>query len=332
MKMSTSISTFAPVIIPTLNRYEHLKRCVESLACCTFANNTELVIGLDYPPSEKYFAGYNEIKKYIDTISGFKKITILTTPVNINPVGNINRLIEYVKQSGYDSYILTEDDNEFSPNFLDYINKGLEKYKNNPKVIAITGYNFPISSKNHPFNTFASQNVSAWGIARWCGKDEQYPVNYDEYCKKILKDYSLLFKIFRKDMRMINSLIHSAQTGYNRGDRIWTLKCLIEDKYCIYPTLSLVRNWGHDGSGEHCGTDHTKKFNKQTISSKLNFDFDEIDLCDNIMYQRQSKFLNGNFLNRIRRALLIFWRFLSIKSNNTTEKKGCLQILSRKKK
>lgn len=46
-----------PILIPTLDRYEHFKKCIESLAKNTHANKTELVIGLDYPPSEKYMDG-----------------------------------------------------------------------------------------------------------------------------------------------------------------------------------------------------------------------------------------------------------------------------------
>ena len=53
------IREYAPILIPTLNRYEHFKRCVESLAKCTHAEKTELVIGLDYPPSERYQKGTN---------------------------------------------------------------------------------------------------------------------------------------------------------------------------------------------------------------------------------------------------------------------------------
>lgn len=49
--MGVKITHYAPVIIPTLNRYVHLKRCVDSLAKCTHAPDTELIIGLDYPPT-----------------------------------------------------------------------------------------------------------------------------------------------------------------------------------------------------------------------------------------------------------------------------------------
>ena len=71
-----NINKFAPVIIPTLNRYDHFHRLVESLSKSPEAKETELVIGLDYPPSEKYMDGFCKIRDYIPTITGFRKVTV----------------------------------------------------------------------------------------------------------------------------------------------------------------------------------------------------------------------------------------------------------------
>ena len=60
------IKTYAPVLIPTLNRYEHFKRCLESLEKCTGAEHTEIFVALDYPPSEKYKEGWSKICKYLE--------------------------------------------------------------------------------------------------------------------------------------------------------------------------------------------------------------------------------------------------------------------------
>lgn len=48
---------FYPVIIPTLNRIKHLKDCIESLKHNTYASETELVIGLDFPVTEEHKIG-----------------------------------------------------------------------------------------------------------------------------------------------------------------------------------------------------------------------------------------------------------------------------------
>ncbi len=56
-------NAYAPVAIPTLNRIDHLKRCISSLAKNEYAKYTNIYISVDYPPNEKYLDGYNEISK-----------------------------------------------------------------------------------------------------------------------------------------------------------------------------------------------------------------------------------------------------------------------------
>ena len=58
-----------------------------------------------------------------------KKIVVFEREYNYGVKGennNISALIKYVS-TYYDRWIFSEDDNVFSPNFLVYINKGLEK-------------------------------------------------------------------------------------------------------------------------------------------------------------------------------------------------------------
>ena len=39
----------APILIPTLCRYEHFVKCIQSLKENTLANESDLFIALDYP-------------------------------------------------------------------------------------------------------------------------------------------------------------------------------------------------------------------------------------------------------------------------------------------
>ena len=56
---------YAPVCIVTLNRYEHFRKCLESLEQCTGANKTEVFVSLDYPPSEKYIEGWKKTDAFL---------------------------------------------------------------------------------------------------------------------------------------------------------------------------------------------------------------------------------------------------------------------------
>ena len=110
------ITQFAPVLIPTLNRYEHFLRCVESLSKCTHADKTDLYIALDYPANDLHWEGYNKIKEYLNEVSGFKSVKIIQRDQNYGAIQNIEDAQQQIFQE-YDRIILSEDDNEFAPNF-----------------------------------------------------------------------------------------------------------------------------------------------------------------------------------------------------------------------
>ena len=101
---------YAPIVIPTLCRNEHFMRCVESLSRCSLADQTELFIGLDYPPSDKYRPGYEAICEFIPTITGFGKVTIIKRDKNYGAVENMNDL---VKNSNIILYKRRAIDNRF---------------------------------------------------------------------------------------------------------------------------------------------------------------------------------------------------------------------------
>ena len=159
---------FAPVIIPTLNRYEHFRKCLESLEACTGAENTDVYVALDFPPSEKYVDGWKKNDAYLKEKAlnnRFHSLIVYRREINyfFSGKGNGQTAIDDLP-SEVDRYIFSEDDNVFSPNFLEYINKGLEIYKNDPSVLAICGYSHPYKFKFADNNFFFHQtDFSAWG-------------------------------------------------------------------------------------------------------------------------------------------------------------------------
>ena len=78
------MESFAPVFIPTLNRHQHLRQCLESLARCTGAGQTEVYVALDYPPSEKYVEGWKVNKEFLENCGdfGFKKLHLIERSEN----------------------------------------------------------------------------------------------------------------------------------------------------------------------------------------------------------------------------------------------------------
>ena len=129
--MENKIKTFAAIIIPTLCRYEHLKRCVESLERCKYSENTEVYIAVDFPKSPKHEEGHGLILQYLKTRSfRFKQTHIIIRDRNfgLGPKGNRAMMTAEVVKT-HDTFITTEDDNVFSYTFIEYMNICLSYYK-----------------------------------------------------------------------------------------------------------------------------------------------------------------------------------------------------------
>lgn len=270
---------YAPVIIPTLCRFEHFRNCVESLAACTDADKTELYIGLDYPSKEEHWEGYRKIDKYVDTITGFKNVYIYRREKNFGVSKNIRDLRSRVREK-YDRYISSEDDNTFSPNFLQYMNQGLELYKDNPKVMAICGYAYPYdycrNLSDYKYDIYPMHSYCAWGTGFWLEKiDVISPYINSETAFSIIYSWKSVYRLFKLHLHItVHRLLFRSKNAY--GDLLWHVYCLLNDCYCIYPLQSKVRNNGFDGSGLNCSIDHI--YSTQAIDTNLTYAMEQIPI------------------------------------------------------
>lgn len=274
------ITNFAPVIIPTLNRYEHFKRCLESLEGCTWSEQTDVYVGLDYPPSEKYVEGWGKINNYLqakEKKNKFRNLYVRRRDHNCGigkPGSNGKLLLDEVSIKS-DTYIYTEDDNEFSPNFLDFINKGLEMYGDNENIYAVCGYNYPIDMSDYPQSYYFSHELAAWGYGGWFKKkNEVYNViQSPNYIIDFYKRYPL--KTYFKDNFKLMSLATRIGEGF-LADVFLTSYLCSRNVFSVFPTISKVRNWGHDGSGVNCGVSNRpieKLYSEQIIDTEPKADF-----------------------------------------------------------
>lgn len=266
---------YYPIAIPTLNRYEHLRRCIESLSKNTHASETELYIALDYPPNEKYVIGYEYIKKYIPTIKGFKEVFVYERDRNYGVNNNIYDLYKEIYKK-YDALIFTEDDNEFSPCFLDYMDKALERYKSDSSVSSISGYNRIGLYQKSNCNIMAVPYMSGWGIGMWKDKTR---VKSMTYYLNLFRCPIKLFKCANSSPGEVANLFNMIRRRAYCGDVCGGIYNRIEKKVQIVPTISMVRNWGQDGSGVNCGFDDSYK--KQEININNIFELDNISTSVN---------------------------------------------------
>ena len=245
---------YSPVLIWTLNRYEHFLACLESLENCSGANNTDVLIALDYPPSERYIDGWKKIDSYLiekEKKHNFQNLIVFRRSYNYGISHNGRFLIEEAKARGYDRWIISEDDNVFSPDFLEYINKGLDKYKNDKRILAICGYKNDFECKDSDNNHFAQHSLyQAWGVGIWATKYREAQESLTPlYFRRILFNHKKWIKCYKYWPHWFMTIIRNAmstQSHLPRHDTNMGFYMINEDKCVICPTISKVRNMGWD--------------------------------------------------------------------------------------
>ena len=254
---------YAPVLIPTLNRVKHFQRCLESLAKNHGAEHTDIYISVDYPPSEKYVAGNKRIIEYLKTcraLERFSSATIFYQDHNLGSTGNTLYLQNRIKEK-YECYIFTEDDNEFSVWFLEYINCGLMAFKDHPYVISIHGFKDTdwIFDEGVPVTgakLFAGYGYGAWYSAKekWDRDIQRFLLDrkrlYPKNIAKLFASNRYLFAMYISSLICSDSgLFWNSENQLALVDTVKSIYMSFTDYYCIVPDKSKVRNWGNDGSG-----------------------------------------------------------------------------------
>ena len=163
------------------------------------------------PPRRNKEQKGKAVRQYIDSIipdSLFKSVTIIKAESNRGLANSvINGVSEIINRFG--RVIVVEDDLVTTPDFLSYMNRALDFYRDDPKIWSISGYSFKMKiPKSYKHDIFLSYRASSWGYATWA--DRWNTVDWE------LKDYQQ----FSKDWKMQHVL--------NRGGR--DLSLMVHDQ------------------------------------------------------------------------------------------------------
>lgn len=252
------ISSFAPVVIPTLCRDKHLIALLESLAQCRFASETEVFVAVDFPAKPAHAPGHRRICDYLDGVGNmtFKKLHVIKRDRNygFGKQGNARLLIDDILQK-FDRYIYTEDDNCFASGFLEFINYNLERYKDDKSILAVCGYQYPVDFHFEKPQILKLEQFSAWGYGIW--KERRRIINCarenTEEQRQILNNREYRKYTLAHRPNLFTELLGMSNGEPILGDSFNSSFQIAKGLKSIFPSKSLVRNCGWDGSGTHGG-------------------------------------------------------------------------------
>ena len=297
------MSNYSPIALFCYNRLDTLKLTVKNLKNNFNSSDSFLYIFSDGPKSEEDNELIFELRTYLYTIIGFKKIYIIESKLNMGLKKSIIDGVNFVLNI-HDKVIVIEDDLITSKNFLLFMNQALQYYANNDKVFNISGYS-PIINYNFKNDVYFTKRSSSWGWAIW--KHKWQKINWDiTNYRTFTKKFQNRREFNKMGSDMSSELNHYFSNRINSWCIVFTFNQYILDLYSVHPTISKVKNIG---ISHHMAT-NTKsnyfRFRTQIdITNKIFFDFtDELFLNKKIIKQ----FIRDNSyrIRFINKASIIF--------------------------
>ena len=246
------IDNLAPIVLFTYNRLKHTKQTIEALLDNIYAEHSRLYIYSDGPKNEESVEKVQEVRDYLHTIAGFKEIVIVEREKNWGLAENIiDGVTEIVNE--YGKIIVLEDDIVTSKYFLKYMNDALEIYKDEPKVMEISGYMYPLKdNKDLPETWFVHRFADCWGWATWARSWQYFERNPQKLIEEFSKKDIMAFN-FDGNYDFWKQIEANAEGNLYTWAVFWQATVFKQDGYMLAVSNSMTRNAGFDKTGEHCG-------------------------------------------------------------------------------
>ena len=241
---------WAPILLFVYNRLEHTQRCVNSLLANDLSASSDLFIYTDGARDEAAASDVNRVREYIQTIKGFKSVTIVQRDENWGLARNvIDGVTTVVNSRG--RVIVVEDDLVLAPYFLQFMNDALETYQNEEKVCHIQACDFT-KAPTLP-DTFLIKWTGSWGWATWKRAWMLFNPDGQELLDELVRRRQTYRFDFNGKYGYTRMLRRQIQGKNNSWAIRWNASLFLADKLSLNVGKSLVQNEGFDGSGTNCG-------------------------------------------------------------------------------
>ena len=268
-----------PIVLFVFNRLDHTQKAVAALQRNAYAADSELYIYSDGARNAGEAGSVARVREYCRSVAGFARVEIIERDENWGiEKSEITALREIL--SRYDACVVLEDDLEVGSRFLEYMNLALERYRDEKKVIAVSGYSYidAPSRRTGDKQFYFSQMNPPWGWGTWADRwalfDEKH-LNLD-----VLKTEAEQRRFDLDGARgFYQMLTEQIKNNYVTWDVAWYLKAFELGLLTLTPVHSLVNNIGMDGSGIHYNNKALNSNQTRDLEQTREFRFpDEVQL------------------------------------------------------
>ena len=247
----------APIVLFCYNRPQHTLKVLQALQKNVWADQSTLYIfsdGAKLNADENTKQKIEETRCIIRQEKWTKEVHIIEQATNKGLANSIiDGITDVINKHG--RIIVLEDDTMPSIGFLKFMNEALELYKDDEKVMNISGYLYPIQEHDLKETTFFSRIAAGWGWATWKRAWDKYNHDIDYHISKINgNNEQYIFEINGASSHFQQLIDNKNGKIYTWGIR-WYASWFNAEGLNLFPAISLIKNIGFDGTGENCGNE-----------------------------------------------------------------------------
>ena len=148
--------------------------------------------------------------------------------------------------------IILEDDCLPHPTFFRFCEELLDKYRDDERVMMISGDNFQFGRKRTLYSYYYSHYAHIWGWSSWRRAWKKYDVTMQLWPE--IRNGNWLGDLFdnRRSVRFWKMIYDKVYKGdINTWDFQWTFACLVHHGLVILPNSNLISNIGFNNEATH---------------------------------------------------------------------------------
>ncbi|QDZ40715.1 glycosyltransferase family 2 protein [Euhalothece natronophila Z-M001] len=240
-----------PVIFIIFNRPDTTAKVFEAIRQ---AKPKKLLVVADGARSDK--EGEAEkcaaVRAIIDTVDWDCEVLKNYSDVNLGCRKRVSSGLDWAF-SLVDEAIILEDDCLPDSTFFPFCQELLEKYRDDKRIMAISGDNFQFGRKRTNYSYYFSRFNDCWGWATWDRAWQYYDHNMKLW--EEIRNGGWLKDILNNDFWLIQYRKHKLQSVYDKKidswAYLWTFSCWIQNGLIIIPNQNLVSNIGFSSTSTH---------------------------------------------------------------------------------
>lgn len=236
-----------PVLFLIFNRPELAEQVFQAIR---EVKPARLFIAADGPQNEAEIALCERARGIVERIDWECEVQTLFRDKNLGCKKAVSQAIDWFFDT-VDEGIILEDDTLPSQSFFHYCRELLEHYRNDERIMHISGEN-PLNHPVTPYSYYFSKIEHCWGWATWKRAWRHFDVTMATF--DAFMEHRFLGSVFFKDAekKYWENIFRRVKNGeIDTWDYIWTYAIFCNSGLCINSNINLVSNIGFGESATH---------------------------------------------------------------------------------